>query len=183
MKAARPGHELRLLVSGEDIRARTAEMAADLSAQYAGEEVVCVCVLKGAFLFFADLVRRMAPPVTVDFVRLASYGDRTAPGEELVFSKDMEESIHGRHALIVEDIVDTGRSMAYLKTVFQGRGPKSLKICALIDKQERRQVDLAVDHFGYNLTGKGFLVGYGMDYGERYRELDGIYELSHSQTS
>jgi hypoxanthine phosphoribosyltransferase len=180
MKSLHPGHELNLLVSGEDIRRKTAEMAKELSDLYAGEEVVCICVLKGAFLFFADLVRRMDPPVTVDFVRLASYGDRTSPGEELVFSKDMEESIRGRHALIVEDIVDTGRSMAYLKNVFHGRGPKSLKICALVDKQERRQVDLAVDYYGFNLTGEGFLVGYGMDCGERYRELDGIYELIRS---
>lgn len=183
MKGFEPGHRLNCLVTGEEIRERTAAMAKKLSDGYAGEEVVCICVLKGAFLFFADLVRRLAPPVTVDFVRLASYGKRTSPGQELVFSKDMEESIQGRHTLIVEDIVDTGRSMAYLKTVFGGRGPKSLKICALVDKQERREVDLVVDHYGFNLTGQGFLVGYGMDYGERYRELDGIYELIRSQTS
>jgi len=91
--------------------------------------------------------------------------------------EQLEESIRGKHVLLVEDIVDTGRSMAYLKSVFKGRGPESLKICALIDKQERREVDLAVDHTGFNLTGKGFLVGYGMDYGERYRELDGIYQI------
>ena len=168
---------LNVLIPGPEIREKTQAMADQISAHLNGEEVVCVCVLKGAFLFFADLVRRMNPPVTVDFVRLASYGDRTKPGEELVFSKDMEESIHGRHVIIVEDIVDTGRSMAYLKNVFSGRSPKSLKICALVDKQERREVDLDVDFPVFNLTGRGFLVGYGMDFAERYRELDGIFEL------
>lgn len=183
MTCREPGPELRLVVSGDDVRRRTVELARTLSELYDGEEVVCVCVLKGAFLFFADLVRLMDPPLVVDFVRLASYGEFTSPGQELVFSKDLEESIRGRHALIVEDIVDTGRSMAYLKTVLTGRGPKSLKICALVDKQERRETNLAVDYSGYNLTGKGFLVGYGMDCGERYRELDGIYELLQPQTS
>ena len=171
------GGELVQVVSGADIRARVRELAEEISAQYVGEEVLCVCVLKGAFLFFADLVRRLSVPAVIDFVRLSSYGAGTSSGPDLRFSKDLEESVAGRHVIVVEDIVDSGRSMAYFKDVLAGRGPKSLKVCALVDKQERREVDFEVDLVGFNLTGKGFLVGYGMDHAERYRDLDGIYEL------
>lgn len=171
------GGELVRVVSGADIRARVRELAEDISTRYAGEEVLCVCVLKGAFLFFADLVRRLSVPAVIDFVRLSSYGAGTSGGPDLRFSKDLEESVAGRHVIVVEDIVDSGRSMAYFKDVLAGRGPKSLKVCALVDKQERREVDFEVDLVGFNLTGKGFHVGYGMDHAERYRDLDGIYEL------
>lgn len=175
--------DLRLLVSGDEVRARTGELAREISREYAGQPVLAVCVLKGAFLFFADLVRRLDLELTVDFVRLASYGDATCPSEKTIFSKDLEETVQDRHLLVVEDIVDTGRSMACLTGVLSGRGPKSLKICALVDKQERREVQLAVDFAGFDLTGQGFLVGYGMDFAERYRELDGIFERVRSTTS
>ncbi len=114
----------------------------------------------------------------IDFVRLASYGAGTASSGTLTFSKDLEVNIEGKDVLIVEDIVDSGRSAAFLVHVFSKRNPRSLKICALVDKQERREADVPLSFTGFNLTGKGFLVGYGMDYAERYRELDAIYELT-----
>lgn len=170
-------HRLNLLVPAETIAARVAEMGREISDAYGREPLVCVCVLKGAFLFFADLLRHVKAGPEIDFIRLASYGAGTSSSGNLVFSKDLEVSIEGKHVLIVEDIVDSGRSVEFLAHVFARRNPKSLKICALVDKQERRVTDTQIAFTGFNLTGKGFLVGYGMDYAERYRELNAIYEL------
>lgn len=168
-------HKLELLISEDDIQNRVRELGEQISRDYAGQELVCVCVLKGAFLFFADLVREISTSPAVDFVRLASYGKGTSRGADIIFSKDLEVSIEDKHVLIVEDIVDTGHSMEFLTHVFSKRAPKSLKICALVDKYERREVDLAVDYAGFRQN--GFIVGYGLDYAEKYRELRAIYEL------
>lgn len=165
------------LVDEEQIARRVQELAADIATTYAGEPPVMVCVLKGAFLFFADLVRALAGRLepSVDFVRLASYGRGTA-SDEVKFLKDLETDIAGRHVLVVEDIVDTGKSMDYLLRVLALRGPRSVRICALLDKCERREVELSVDFAGFRLD-KGFVVGYGLDYAEKYRELPAIYEV------
>lgn len=163
------------LISPQAIARRVAELGADITAAYAGEPLTVVCVLKGAFLFFADLVRTVDLPLELEFVRLASYG-RGMDSGELVFSKDLETSIKGKHVLIVEDIVDSGRSMDFLMRTLAERGPASLRLAALVDKAERREVDLRVDFAGFPLD-KGFIVGYGMDYAERYRELAGIHEI------
>ncbi len=170
-------HQLNVLVPAEAIAARVAELGREVSAAYRGGPLVCVCVLKGAFLFFADLLRHVDTGPEIDFVRLASYGAGTSSSGTLTFSKDLEVNVEDKHVLIVEDIVDSGRSAEFLVHVFAKRNPRSLKICALVDKQERRVTDVPVAFTGFNLTGKGFLVGYGMDYAERYRELDAIYEL------
>lgn len=170
-------HELRELVSAEAIQARVAELAREIERSYGGQDVVCVCVLKGAFLFFADLMRRLTNHPEMDFVRLASYGSSTSRGKEIHFTKDMEVPVTGKNVLLVEDIVDSGRSVEFLRHVIAKREPQSLKVCALVDKQERREIDLTVDFTGFDLTGKGFLVGYGLDYAEKYRELDALYEL------
>ena len=168
-------HRLKQKVDAATVQARVAELGAAISRDYKGRDLVMVCVLKGAFLFFADLVRQVTIEPEIDFVRLASYGDSTSRGGEMRFTKDLEVAIHDKHVLIVEDIVDSGHSMAYLTHVFAKRGPKSLKICALVDKRERREIDLAVDYPGFEVN--GFLVGYGMDYAERYRELNALFEL------
>ncbi|MGE4503800.1 MAG: hypoxanthine phosphoribosyltransferase [Desulfovibrionaceae bacterium] len=170
-------HELRVLVDPDAIQARVRELGREIEAAYGGETVVCVCVLKGAFLFFADLMRCLHNDPEMDFVRLASYGAATTRGKEVHFTKDMEVPVTGKHVLIVEDIVDSGRSVEFLKHVIAKREPRSLKVCALVDKQERREIDLDVDFVGFDLTGKGFLVGYGLDFDEKYRELDALYEL------
>lgn len=170
------GHKMLPVIPAGDIRRRVAELGAEISAHYRGQPLVCVCVLKGAFLFFADLVRHITCAPEIDFVRLASYGGATSRGRQTVFTKDMEVDVDGKHVLLVEDIVDTGRSAEFLLHVLEKRGAASLKICAFVDKHERREVGVAVDFAGFPIQ-KGFIVGYGMDYAEQYRELDAVYEL------
>lgn len=171
-------HKLTPFITAEQIAERNLTLGKEIAASYDGDEpLVCICVLKGAFLFFSDIIRKIDRDIEVDFVRLASYGTATSRSEDIVFSKDLEVSIEGKDVLVIEDIVDTGHSMDFLLHVLRRRNPKSLKICALIDKQERREKDVHVDFSGFKLN-EGFIVGYGLDYAERYRELDGIYELS-----
>ena len=172
------GHKLTPFIPAEKLAARIEELGREVAESYDGDQpLVCICVLKGAFLFFSDIIRKIDRDIEVDFVRLASYGTATSRGEDIVFSKDLEISIEGKDVLVVEDIVDTGHSMDFLLHVLRRRNPKSLKICALIDKHERREKEITVDFAGFQLS-EGFIVGYGLDYAERYRELDGIYELS-----
>jgi len=169
--------ELRQIYAEEQIRARVVEMAAEISSLYAGEELVVVCVLKGAFMFFGDVMRRLkGPQVEADFVRLASYGESAAPSRTVAFVKDVELPLAGKHVLVVEDIIDTGHTMDFLLRQFAARGTRSLRLAVLVDKQERREVSVRADFTGFALPG-GFVVGYGLDYAERYRELPAIYEI------
>ena len=162
--------------SAEVIGRRVGELAAQIDDVYQGETVVAVCVRKGAFPFFSDLVRAMKTDVLIDFVRLASYGDGVSSSEHVQITKDVEISLEGRHVLIVEDIVDTGRSMDFLMRYFSSRGAKSIRLAALIDKKERREFAVHADFVGFDLPA-GFIVGYGLDHAERYRTLPAIYEL------
>ncbi|WP_319541248.1 hypoxanthine phosphoribosyltransferase [uncultured Pseudodesulfovibrio sp.] len=176
-------HKLTPFIPAEKIADRVATLGREITDSYKSDgPLVCICVLKGAFLFFADIIRKIDRDIEVDFVRLASYGTATSRSEDIVFSKDLEVSIEGKDVLVIEDIVDTGHSMDFLLHVLRRRNPKSLKICALIDKHERREMDITVDFAGFKLS-DGFIVGYGLDYAERYRELDGIYELSTASDS
>jgi len=169
------------VIDSKTLHARVAEIGAQVTARYpAAEPLVLVCVLKGAFLFFADLVRHIDRPMEFDFVRMSSYGAGTTRGGKTIFSKDMEVDITGKHVLIVEDVVDTGRSVQFLLDVLGKRGARSVGVCAAVDKRERREIDLTVDFAGFTIQ-KGFIVGYGMDYAEKYRELDAIYELVPQQ--
>jgi len=168
---------LKVVIDSETLRRRVTELGAEVSACYQGKPLVAVCVLKGAFLFFADLVRHIqSDSLEIDFVRMASYGGGTSRGRQTIFSKDMEVDVAGKHVLLVEDIVDTGHSVEFLLEVLEKRGAESIRLCAVVDKHERREVDVTVDFAGFPLQ-KGFIVGYGMDYAEKYRELDAIYEL------
>lgn len=168
---------LKTVIDSETLHRRVAELGAQISARYKGKPLVAVCVLKGAFLFFADLVRHIEnEALELDFVRMASYGSGTTRGRQTIFSKDMEVDVAGKHVLLVEDIVDTGHSVEFLLEVLEKRGAESISICAVIDKHERREVSLTVDFAGFPIQ-KGFIVGYGMDYAEKYRELDAVYEL------
>lgn len=169
-------HEMREILSTREINDRLKALGKEITARYGDEPVLCICVLKGAFMFFSDLIRHIDSPVEIDFVRLASYGRSTDSSKEIKFTKDLDDPVEGKNVLIIEDIVDTGYSMEFFMHVLRKRGPKSLAICALVDKRERRVVDLDVDFFGFRLE-KGFLVGYGLDYAERYRELPAVYEL------
>jgi hypoxanthine phosphoribosyltransferase len=166
----------RLLISQEDIARRVRELAAQISRDYRGRDLVLVGVLKGAFIFLADLVRALDFPVEIDFVRLLSYGAGTISSGEVHITKDVELSLKGRDVLVVEDIVDIGFTMDFLRRHLATHKPQSLKICCLIDKQERRQVEVPLDYVGFRVE-KGFLVGYGLDCGEKLRTLPEVYEL------
>ena len=164
----------RVVFSEEQIRQRVGEIAEDINILYAGKPLVVVCVLKGAVVFFADLVRHLNMRPELDFVRVASYGDDTSSASKAIsFTKDIELSLHGKHVLIVEDIVDTGRSMEFLLRQLEARRAKSVRLCALVDNYERREVEVNVDFAGFRIS-DGFVVGYGLDYAERYRELPEI---------
>jgi hypoxanthine phosphoribosyltransferase len=166
----------RCLLSREDIARRVAELAAQISRDYADRDLVMVGVLKGAFIFLADLVRALPFPVEVDFVRLKSYGGGTTSSGEIAITKDVEEHLQGRDVLIVEDIVDLGLTLDFLRKHLLTRQPRSLKICCLIDKRERRQVEVPLDYTGF-VVEKGFLVGYGLDCGEKNRTWPEVYIL------
>ena len=159
-----------------DIDQAVAKLAARISSDYRDGDLVAVAVLKGAFVFLADLVRKLTIPVTIDFVRLASYGSQTATSGNIRLTKDIEIDIRDKDVLIVEDIVDTGLSLTFLVDHLNGFQPRSVRICALVDKRERRQQHLTVDYVG-SVVDQGFLVGYGLDFAERYRHLPGIYHL------
>lgn len=166
-----------IVYSAEAIQARVRELGARLSEDYRGRSLVVIGVLNGAFIFMADLVRALDLEVEVDFVRAASYGTATVSSGAVALTKQVELSLANKDVLVVEDIVDTGRTLAALLDVFKTSRPSSLKVCALIDKTERREVALAVDYAGFS-EAHGFLVGYGLDCAERYRNLPAICRLN-----
>ena len=168
--------KLNPLISEEAIQKRVREMADEISVLYKDEPLVVVCVLKGAFMFFSDIVRHLSCKPELDFVRLASYGTASSSSRTVTFTKDVEIPLEGKHVLIVEDIVDTGHSMDFLFRQFQARGARSLRLAVLLDKHERREVPVTSHFVGFALP-SGFVVGYGLDYAERYRELPAIYEV------
>ena len=181
--------ERKIVYTSGQIAERVRAMAAEIDAFYGDEPLVAVCVLKGAVFFFTDLVRAMrSENLELDFVRLSSYGKGTSSSRHVVFSKDVDCDITGKHVLIVEDVVDSGLSMQFLMRQFEARGarqglrtwgprgPASLRLAALVDKNERREVDVRVDFAGFKLE-EGFIVGYGLDYAEKYRALPDVEEL------
>jgi len=165
---------LQKLLSEKQIQQKVSHLAHQLSRDYAGKEVLLVGVLKGAFIFMADLARRMTIPVKMDFVRLASYGSKTRSSGKIRFTKDLEMPIRGRDVLVVEDIIDTGISLQSLYRRLRARSPKSLKVVALLDKPKRREVNFQPDYLGFRIDDH-FVVGYGLDCAEEYRHLPAIY--------
>ena len=168
--------EKKLILSPETIARRVRELGNAINRDYAGEPLVVVGILKGAFVFMADLVRAIELPLEIDFIRVASYGNEACSSGKFVLTKDVELSLAGKDVLLVEDIVDTGRTMACLKERFEAHTPRSVRLCALIDKKERREVPVNVDYAGFTVE-EGFLVGYGLDYAEQHRHYPGIYHL------
>lgn len=166
---------LNPLLSEDQIQTRIDELAKEINEVYNGEPLVVVCVLKGAFMFFSDLVKRLKGMPQLDFVRLASYGDASESSHTVNFTKDVEIKLEDKHVLIVEDIIDTGHSMDFLIRQFRARGARSLRLAVLLDKKERRELPVTADFVGFALP-SGFVVGYGLDYAESYRELPAIYE-------
>ena len=165
---------LESLFSQREIEEAVSRLAEEISRDYQGKRPLLIGVLKGAFVFLADLVRHLSIPVEIDFVRLSSYGSQMETSGIVRMGKDIESDIEGRDVIIVEDIVDTGLSLRSLRDHLLARKPSSLRICALVDKKARRQVEIDVDYVGFEME-EGFIVGYGIDYDERYRQLPEIY--------
>jgi hypoxanthine phosphoribosyltransferase len=167
---------LVLLFSDVEVQARVRAIAAEIEHDYLGEELTVVGVLTGAFIFVADLVRALDRPLTIDFIGLSSYGSGTRPSGTVVITRPLKLPIQGRHVLVVEDILDTGRSMTALLEHLRRGAPRSLRICVLLDKRERRSEDVRADYVGFTVP-EGFVVGYGIDHAERYRNLPGVYRV------
>ncbi len=169
-------YHLSPCIAAEELEKHVNRLADEINRDYADKHLVLVGVLKGSIVFLADLMRRLSMPVEIDFVRMSSYGMGAESSGTVHISKDVEVSIQDHHVLIVEDIIDTGYTLKYLVEQLASRNPKSVKVCALIDKYERRKVDFQADYVGLRLE-KGFIVGYGLDYAERHRNLPAIYEV------
>lgn len=164
-------HEV--LYSQEEIKKRVQELATDISRDYEGKELIVIGILKGAFVFMADLIRCLNVPCRVDFVRLASYGAGTVSSGEVVLIKDIEIPIEDQDILIVEDVADTGLTLSFLVKRLQERNPRSLKVCTLLDKRQRRLVPFEADYVGFTIEDR-FVVGYGIDFNEKDRFLPDI---------
>jgi len=165
--------KLKVLLRGGEIRRRVKALARQIERDCKGEPVHLICILKGACIFLADLLRELRLPVSVDFIAVSSYGKGSLPSGEVRITKDLDQSIEGMHVIIVEDILDTGLTLNYLYRILQSRKPKTLKIAALLDKPARRVKDIAVDYIGFKIPDQ-FVVGYGLDYAERYRNLPDV---------
>jgi hypoxanthine phosphoribosyltransferase len=173
---------LTVLISAGEIAARVSAIGADIARDYGAEGSAphFVCVLKGGCMFLSDLMRAVDLPLTVDFIAVSSYGDRTSTSGEVRLTKDLDQSVEGRDVLFVEDIVDTGLTLSYLVDSFRRRGARSVKVAALLDKRSRRRADVPVDYVGFVIPDE-FVVGYGLDYAERYRNLPYIGAVRESR--
>jgi hypoxanthine phosphoribosyltransferase len=165
-----------LLIDRNSILARVREIAARISSDYSGKEPVLVGVLNGVVFFFAELAMNLTIPCKIDFVRAASYGSGTSSSGTVRLVKDVELPVQGKHVILVEDIVDTGLTLNRIIRLLREKGPESVKVCALIDKRERREEQVTIDYCGFEVE-EGFLVGYGLDHDEQYRNLPEIYVL------
>lgn len=162
--------KLETLISEQDIQRRIEELGAQISKDYDGKEIIMLCVLKGGVMFMTDLAKRITVPMKMDFMAVSSYGDDYKSSGIVKILKDLDEPIDGKHILIVEDIIDSGRTLSYLKNILEGRNPSSVKICTLLDKPDQRVVDVEVDYVGFTIP-DSFVIGYGLDYHQLYRNL------------
>ena len=182
--------ELKVLITREQIAQRVAEMGADINRDYAGQSIILLGVLKGAAIFLSDLARQLMVDATFDFIGVSSYGNRPSPAQELKsgwdstgevrLTKDMDQSMIGKNVILVEDILDTGLTMTYLKKMLLARQPKSFRIAALLDKPSRRKQPIQADYVGFSIPDE-FVVGYGLDYAEKYRNLPDICVVPREQ--
>ena len=161
---------VKVLVPEEDVAKRIKELGEQISKDYAGKQVHLICVLKGGVFFMCELAKRITVPVSMDFMSVSSYGDGTKSSGVVKIAKDLDETLEGKNVLIVEDIIDSGRTLYYLMDILSKRNQKSMKLCTLLDKPERRVKDVKVDYVGFNIPDE-FVVGYGLDYAQRYRNL------------
>lgn len=162
--------KIRVLVSEKEVDERIEALGKQISKDYEGKQVHLICVLKGGAFFMCELAKRITVPVSLDFMSVSSYGDGTASSGVVRIAKDLDESIEGKDVLIVEDIIDSGRTLYYLMDILRKRNPESLHLCTLLDKPERREKDVTVDYVGLEIPDE-FVVGYGLDYAQKYRNL------------
>lgn len=161
---------VRVLLTEEEVDKRIQEIGEQISKDYEGKQVHLVCVLKGGSFFMCELAKRISVPVSLDFMSVASYGSDTKSSGVVKIVKDLDDSIKGKDVLVVEDIVDSGRTLSYLLEMLRDRGPASLKLCTLLDKPDRRVIDVNVNYTGFRIPDE-FVVGYGLDYDQKYRNL------------
>ena len=162
--------KIRVMISEEEVDAKIAELGKQISEDYAGESVHLLCILKGSVFFTCELAKRISVPVSLDFMSVSSYGDGTKSSGIVKIAKDLDETIEGKNVIVIEDIIDSGRTLHYLLDVLQKRNPKSMKLCTLLNKPDRRVVDVKVDYTGFSIPDE-FVVGYGLDYAQKYRNL------------
>jgi hypoxanthine phosphoribosyltransferase len=166
-----------ILVQADDLQRRVRELAADITSDYAGRDLLLVCVLKGAVFFLSDLMRQIDVPCEVDFMAVASYGDATDSSGVVRILKDLDAPIEGRDVLIVEDIVDSGLTLQYLMRNLRARGPASLEVCALLTKPSRRKAEVGAKYIGFEIPNR-FVIGYGLDHAEKHRNLPYVAALT-----
>ena len=170
--------KIRVMIPENDVEAKIREIAAQITKDYEGKEVRLICILKGSVFFTCELAKRIELPVTLDFMCVSSYGDKTESSGRVKIVKDLDENIEGKDVIVIEDIIDSGRTLSHLLEVLKVRKPASVKLCTLLDKPERRVVDVKVDYCGFEIPDE-FVVGYGLDYMQKYRNLPYIGVVEH----
>lgn len=173
-------HQPKVLIPEAKIKSRIRELASEIEFDFRGKEITAICVLRGSFIFFADLIRQIDLPLSCEFMGLSSYGNKTTSSGEVKLTLDLTEPLQGKNVIIIEDIVDTGLTMQYLVNHLKTRKPAMIRTCALLSKPEALKCDIDVDYTGFKL-GKEFVVGYGLDHAGRYRQLPyiGVLENEH----
>lgn len=166
-------HKLKTLIKESELKERIQELGKEITKDYKGKELRLICVLKGGVMFMVDLAKEIKTPLTMDFMAVSSYGNETSSTGIVKIVKDLDESIEGKDVIIVEDIIDSGRTLTYLIQILKDRNPSSIKVCTLLDKPDRRIVDVHVDYVGFSIPDE-FVVGYGLDYKQLYRNLSYI---------
>jgi hypoxanthine phosphoribosyltransferase len=161
---------IRVMIPEEEVDAKIAELGKKISEDYAGKQVHLICILKGSVFFTCELAKRITVPVTLDFMSVSSYGDGTASSGIVKIAKDLDETLEGKNVIVIEDIIDSGRTLSYLLDVLGKRKPNSLRLCTLLDKPDRRVANVKVDYVGFEIPDE-FVVGYGLDYAQKYRNL------------
>lgn len=161
---------IRVLIPEKDVAVRIEEMGRQISEDYEGKQVHLICVLKGGVFFMCELAKKINVPVSLDFMSVSSYGNGTSSNGVVRIVKDLDESLEGKDVLVVEDIIDSGRTLSYLLEILEKRKPKSMRLCTLLDKPDRRVRDVKVDYVGFEIPDE-FVVGYGLDYAQKYRNL------------
>ena len=170
--------KISVLIPEEEVDAKIMEIGRQISEDYAGKEVHLICILKGGVFFACELAKRITIPVSLDFMQVSSYGDATKSSGIVRIKKDLDDTLEDKDVIIVEDIIDSGKTLHYLIPVLEKRNPRSVKLCALLNKPDRREVEVKIDYLGFDIPDE-FVVGYGLDYAQKYRNLPfiGVVEV------